>query len=56
MKLEKIGQLVGGCSIGYGGEKEFLILFWKTISRSRVDCKLVRVVDDCKNEDAFAWQ
>ena len=41
VKLEKIGQPAKGCSVGYGGEKESLILSKKTISRSRVDCGLV---------------
>ena len=56
VKMEKIGQLAGGCSIGHGGEKESLTLCWKTKTRSRVDCKLVRAVDDYRNEDLCACQ
>ena len=56
MKLEKIGQLARGCFVGHGGEKESLTLCWKAKSRSRVDCRLVGVVDDYRNEDACACQ
>ena len=56
MKLEKIGQPTGGCSIGHGGEKEALTLCWKTRLRSKVDCRPVRAVDDYRNEDACACQ
>ena len=56
MKLKKIGQPVGGCYVGHGGEKESLTLCWKTRSRSRMDCRLVTNVDDYRNEDACACQ
>ena len=56
MKLEKIDQLARGCFVGYGGEKEFLKLCWKSRSRSKVDYWLVRAVDDNKNEDTCACQ
>ena len=46
VKLDKIGQPARGCSIGHGGEKDSLKSCWKTRLRSRVDCKLVRAVDD----------
>ena len=52
-KLEKIGQLAGECSIGHGGEKEFLTLSRKTRSKSSVDCRLVdRATSDYRSEDA----
>ena len=54
MKLEKIGQLAGWCSIEHGGEKESLTLCWKTRSGFRVDCRLVRAINDDKNEDTCA--
>ena len=55
VKLEKIGQPAGECSIGHGGEKESLTLSWKTKSKSRVDCRLVdRATGDYRREDACA--
>ena len=41
VKLEKISQPAGGCSVGYGGKKESLTLSRKTRSESRVGCRLV---------------
>ena len=56
VKLEKIGQPAGECSVGHGGEKEFLTLSRKTRSKSRVDCRLVdRGTGDNRSEDAFVW-
>ena len=53
VKLEKIGQPAGECSVGHGGEKEFLTLSKKTRSKSRVDCRLVdRATSDYRSEDA----
>ena len=55
VKLEKIGQPAGECAVGHGGEKEFLTLSWKTISKSRVDCMLVdKATGDYRSEDACA--
>ena len=56
MKLEKIAQPEGGCFVGHVKEKESLTLSWKTGSQSSVDCRLVRAVDDYRNEDAYACQ
>ena len=53
VKLDKIGQPAGECSVGHGGEKEFLTLSRKTRSKSRVDCRLVdRATSDYRSEDA----
>ena len=55
MKLKKIGQPTGECSVGHGGEKESLTLSWKTRSKSRLDCRLVdRATSDYRSEDTCA--
>ena len=55
VKLEKTSQPAGECSVGIGGEKEFLTLSWKTRSKSRVDCMLVdKATGDYRSEDACA--
>ena len=55
VKLEKIGQPAGECSVGHGGEKESLTLSRKTRSKSRVDYRLLdRATSDYRSEDACA--
>ena len=55
VKLEKIGQPAGECSVGHGEEKESFTLSRKTRSKARVDYRLVdRATSDYRSEDACA--